>query len=452
MVVLAALLLNMALVTLLVVVLASHSDTCNGDHDVLKSGEVVRPRQGGSVHVGQELAEGGQGILFTGQTESGQPVVIKCLKDRHRRKDDRIRTRALVDMALPSKCRALYGPVDSIDRADLVAHVAPFFEGTSLSEHVYPSNGSVTDNLEADLFLAAAVAHCLSVQHDQCDAANGDIHLDQFKVQHVGQHLELAQFDFDNQYRADLPLPNMVGKPDYIGPKTRKQWLAGQRPIPSIRDDLFSLGVVLHEILLRRHPGADAPTDSAEFHKSMSGPWLDDPCRPDRSSSLGGRPTACLNQELIERFRRTINPAASHRPNAARWRRSLIRAACTVGSCPSCAGQSVADKLRSHCPRCRKPFPFLKLVTMSSARIVLDQLEQMLGRQQLSGALTVSEQHCICRREPPLTTLESIGKNGTFVFSGSTWHRMPQRWPFAIEAGDRIRLADVELRVTDQGV
>lgn len=414
---------------------------------MLEDGKRVRLVSGGTTLVGKQFAVGGQAVLYEASTSDGSKLALKEFIDRGRLAEDRQRTEALVALRLQDHCPLLCGPHDMLVRQDLVGHVSRFFEGESLEQFLFPPDGVAKASLRELLFVAALVAHAVAVLHDVIGVSHGDLHPGQFRVRPAGRRLDLAQFDFDNYARSGLPPPAMVGRLEFMAPEVRRAWLSGGRPMPGPDTDLWSLAAVINVILLGRDPGPECDPSSPEFHQGATGDWLDDPRLGDRMATMGGRPARVLNRGLIDLFRKGITPIADRRPRASDWRRACLMASGLTGACSTCGGESVADEQRRRCPYCRVEFPTLRMRCSGGAEVCLDQPEQSVGRAELGGRMTVSEQHCIIRRQPPLTTIQSFGRNGCFVFESGQWIELTNGRLLTVYAGDVLRLADVEVEV-----
>ena len=258
--------------------------------------------------------------------------------------------------------------------------------------------------------------------------------------------------DFDNFAADGLPRPRMLGTEIYMAPEVRRGYRSGNTCTPTISSDLWNLAAMLNTLLLARDPGPENDPGTDEFQQAISGAWLDDPRLGDRSVQMGGLPSRVLNREIIELFRHGISPATADRPTAATWRQVLLRAAGAVEACPHCGGESIGDQRRRHCPYCRQPFPVLQIRTAAGTTVTLDHDRIVIGRDDLDGHQTISEVHCRVCRQPPMTTITSLGCNGTYLCaSDGNWMRVHDQKPFAIRAGDKLRFADQEVQIEEAG-
>ena len=129
---------------------------------------------------------------------------------------------------------------------------------------------------------------------------------------------------------------------------------------------------------------------------------------------------------------------------------ALTEAFTALYACPKCGGPCVADASKTVCPydNCREPFPHLTLkVEGKRQAIPLIDGATVVGRDRLGGSPKVSVRHAVFRRIGPETWIESTGSNGTYRWNGTKWIRLPDRKALLVQAGDRLRLADVAARL-----
>ncbi len=417
---------------------------------MLASGTIVHTEAKTEIRIKNLLGIGGQGPAYEGLVvKTGERVVVKVFADASRRDDYRKRARLLVDMNLAAACRAFCSPVNCLQGTDLAGHVAPFFEGASLAEIVYPPSGVPTTTLSDNLAVAIAVSHAFAMLHDIIGVVHGDIQLGNILCRCHDATIELAVIDFDNWARIhskpEDPPPPMAGHLEYMAPEIRTEFLKGKPPLPTLESDRFALAVLLQEVILQRHPGIDLVGD--EFHSTMSQPWSDDPARVSNSStSDSGYPASVLNAEIAGLFRRSIHPQPAQRASATEWRRALCEAARSVYTCPLCRGVFIADAWTLHCPVCRLTFPLWEL-SGTGSRLCLNSTLRVIGRSDLGDSPKVSKQHCIFRRMGPGMEVEAVGMNPTCLVRSGTETPLVKGKPAPLEAGDRLRIANVEVSV-----
>jgi len=57
--------------------------------------------------------------------------------------------------------------------------------------------------------------------------------------------------------------------------------------------------------------------------------------------------------------------------------------------------------------------------------------------------------HAVFRRIGPQTWMESVGRNGTWRWSGSQWIRLPDKKPVLVQKNDQLKFADLEVTVCE---
>src|SRR6185369_12934218 len=165
-----------------------------------------------------------------------------------------------------------------------------------------------------------ALARAVDVLH-QRNIAHGDLHADNLLVHRRGTVVEGHLIDLDNFNAPNLPPPPCVGHNLYMAPELRQSSSGKMSVLPDILADCFSLTVLLHEIILVRHPAAGADASEADFNRAMcTGAWRHDPARAARGgAALGGFPAEVLNAGLMRLFRRGMSLDRGERPTAAAW-------------------------------------------------------------------------------------------------------------------------------------
>jgi serine/threonine protein kinase len=404
-------------------------------------GDVVELDSGKKIRLEGVLAPGGQGTAYTAtDLGSGQQGVFKVF---HSPTSDTVtRLRYLVGLKLQASCPVLIPPIDMFSRNGLVGTYAPLASGQILEEFLVHS-ATLVDNLQ----LGVALARAIQVLHEH-QVVHGDLHAGNLIVRRDGSVLKAFLIDLDNFKAAGVPEPPCVGHELYMAPELRLA-LANHRPaVPDECSERYSLGVMLHEILLALHPASGADKDQHEFYNAMLSGWMHDPARADRiRNAVGGLPIEVLNANLMRMFRRSLSRDRIGRPTAADWVSELSRALTLVFVCPRCGGPCLIDASKTVCPFERQPFPQLKLLG-AFGEITLQEAAMMVGRSNLGGSFNVSARHAILRRHGPEYLLESVGQNGTQRWANG-WIRLPDRQPVLIQKGDRLKFADVDAQVLE---
>jgi serine/threonine protein kinase len=413
---------------------------------MIRAGKIVKSDSGRRVRVKALIKAGGQGEAYWArEVNSAQKGVLKIFHDRFVNDDTVKRIQFLVGEDLHSACPVLCAPIDPVMNRDLVGHFAPVAEGIPLEEFLKSPNSTFIEEMQ----LAITLAHAISVIHNR-HIAHGDLHAENLIINRVGSVFHLSVIDFDNFSSPGMPAPPCVGHNLYMAPELRVALAKGLPAIPSVETDLFSLGVLMHEIILLRHVCAGNDDNESSFQKAMcSGRWLHDPAAADRpKSDLGGFPVDVLNANLARLFRSALSLDPLQRPSADAWEIELGVAFNSVYCCPGCGGPCIIDVSKTTCPLCGRPFPHPTLRVNGSGRCLpLANGATMIGRAQLGGSMKVSTRHAVFRRVGPETWLESVGSNGTYRWNGTAWTRLPDKQPRLIQHGDRLRLGDVEIDV-----
>ena len=411
---------------------------------MLAIGTALRTDSGRKIRVGEMLGGGAQGQVYVADDGSGKRGVLKLFQKRYATSDTVRRMRYLIDRGLPAVCPVLVAPVDTVTQGGVVAHYAPFAEGVSLEEFLGDPSATFSEQLQ----LAIAFAHAMTVLHG-LGIAHGDLHSENLLVKRAGSALMLSIIDLDNFNAAGLPSPPAVGHTLYMAPELRAALAKGEVAIPTVATDRFAMGVLFHEMILLRHPSHGNDDSQEHFEKAMcSGHWLLDPAATDlRTETPGGYPSLVLNADLARLFRHAMSLDPSRRPSADVWKAELLKALRAVHVCPrpECGAPCVIDVSKRACPMCGETFPHLTLRMVASGnRIILDKGVMVIGRNTIGDSMKLSARHAVLRRIGPETWIECLGRNGTFRWNGATWVRLPEGKPLLVQAGDRLRFADVE--------
>ena len=413
---------------------------------MITSGEIFESQSGRRIRVEGLIGVGGQGEAYwVTDLNTGQRGVLKVFFEKFVSSETIQRLHFLTSLQLNTVCPALLAPNDLINKKGRIGHYTLAAPGQPLEEFLKNPNSTFVESLQ----LAISLAHAVTMLH-QRQIAHGDLHADNLLVNKTASVPELYVIDFDNFNAPRMPAPPCVGHNLYMAPELRMALVQGKPAIPDIWTDRYSLGVVMHEIILFKHVAAGADNDEAEFHKAMCSGWLHDPASADRPpGNIGGYPVEVLNADVARLFRKSLSLDRAERPSADQWEMALGKAINEVYVCPRphCSGPCLIDASKSICPLCKHPYPFLKIVAVNGQMISLDRGAIPVGRDDLGGAKKVSARHAVFRRIGPETWLESLGSNGTYRWAGSQWIKLPDNKPVLVQHNDRLRFADMEAQV-----
>jgi serine/threonine protein kinase len=401
------------------------------------------------VKVEKIISSGGQGEAYAAiDMKTGQKGVLKVFHPHLKNDAVLTRVRFLVSQNLKTLCPVLYAPEDILT-GDLLGHFAPFAEGVSLEDYLGKTGTSFMQNIQ----LAISVTHAVGVLHAR-GIVHGDIHASNFLVNKAGSVAQLALIDMDNFKASGLPEPPCVGHRLYMAPELDKAFKDKKPAIVTYESELYSLAVLIHEILLLRHPLAGFDESAEEFENAKN--ILEFPGDPARSTTthreVDGYPIEVLSSDIMRAFRLSLSRNPSSRLSADSWKENLLKAYNAVHVCPDCGTPVIVDSSKIRCPhpKCGHKFPHLTLQVGSlGKKISLTDGSVVIGRADLGGSPHVSDKHAIIRRNGPETWLESIGRNGTYRMAGSSWLQLPNNHSVLIQAGDRLRFADVEVNIQE---
>ena len=264
------------------------SDMAHVAHDMLDEGvaPTVTAREFGPYRVKRILGEGGMGVVYLAErTDLGSLVAIKILRDAWlspaRRERFSTEQRTLAQLNHPSIAR-LYD-------ADTMPDGTPFFvmeyvEGLPLTEYCRRHGSSIEDRLHLFRSVCEAVvyAHQHAVIHRDLKPSNilvredGAIRLVDFGI---AKHLE--NFGQSAVQKIDQTMTGLrLMTPAYAAPEQVRGEQVG------IQSDVYSLGVILYELLCGRLPFDLSNRTPAQAEKILAEQ------EPDKPSAVAAQNTA----------------------------------------------------------------------------------------------------------------------------------------------------------------
>ena len=412
---------------------------------MLRPGQIFSTEKGQRVEIQGFAGNGSQGDVYRARGTDGRILAMKVFQDAS--ENQRIRT-AFTVRNLAGLSPAVLAPIDRVLAPDMLATLSPFITGSTLEAWLQESPRA--GNLKLRLIMAIGLAAAVESFHAK-GWTPGDLGSDQFIVEETPSLAKVRMVDVDSVVADGIPVPRTLGKLPYFSPELRKAYLDGGNHPITPQSDLFSLGVLLHEVLLLRHPaeGYVDPEEIDSYHRVMSAGWPGDPLagHGGEPEGLSGFSVATLDPNTQRILRLALHPKPSMRPSAAAMKTTLGSALCRMTTCPACSCWVIAFNVLSRCPHrgCAAPFRSPRLCGQGFS-VVLDRPELILGRAEFPDP-HVSRRHLRIRTMGPCIEIENIGSNGTFIREGEGWSRMADGTPRILRQGDRILLGNLELRL-----
>jgi serine/threonine protein kinase len=404
------------------------------------SGDLYRGASGEIYRRLALLGQGGTGGAWQAvRGGGGPPLVLKLFDARFCTGAMRQRVRWLVEHRLDRTCPVLHVPFDIVDGPGYLGHVALHAAGRSLKEHLEEPRAGFLDHLVAAAAIAAGIAAL-----ERRGIAHGDLQENNLRLELRSGALRAAVIDLDNCVAAGLPTPPAIGQASYMAPEIRRD----PRPARVNQEtDRFSLTVILHELLLARHPAQAVLNDDPDaFDRVMRmGGWPDDPAGSPHPRADGGLPVHCLDPRLQNLFRRGLGPIPSSRPRAEEWLSALRRAIANVYLCDACRGAFVIDGGKRRCPHCQCRFPEYRLCLPARSPVVLRDEPVRLSRGLRNGSHGPC--HAVLRRHGPDAVIEPSGRIPVWRLGVPGPQPLAPRTAHLLRPGDRLRFGDLEAEV-----
>ena len=391
-----------------------------------------------------EAGEGGQGIAKLAQWSGrpGEQFVLKVFGSDLDPKATRERTDFLIRKSLDKRSPLFCTPVDRISDHSVVGHVAPFADGLPLNDFLQKAPRSLMQTHCA----AIAIAQGLDLL-DKEGMSYGDIKPGNVLLGEHGSAILVFFIDLDNFGAKGVAPPPSYGDPHYAAPEIVRRMKEGRPGVPDKYADRFSLGVLLHVLLLFVHPSEGNDMSEDRYSKAMwEGKWLLDPYAGSLPPYRAGRPPAVLNASLAEAIRGGMSLERADRTSAEKWLKTLLRTSHEITLCPDCGRAMYFDPTRRICPYDNRLFSSLSVVLPNGVRIPVESNHVVLGRDLLKSP-HVSAPHVVLRKLGNETSLETMGRYGTWKLVKGVWEPLKPGVQTEIAAGMKFKLADVEIGV-----
>lgn len=409
----------------------------------MQVGAEVEDTDGQLYRVVEQLGAGGQGTAFKVADRSGRhDAVLKVFDPVYVRAHPETMPRmsALASLRLSSRSEALRGAPRSVLRGTQPGYLAGFCDGEPLLAYIerHPGDLPITVALGAALSRAVALAEEHGVAHGDLSPANVLVLEDAARVPRV------RLIDFDAACIPGAEAPPRIGTPLYRAPE-----IIDGSTRPSVLSDRFSLGVMLHEMLLARHPwgtrDVDPDDDAAQLAVIRSQQFVG----ADDHEAAGGVPASVLGVEIRRMLRRSMSVRGADRPSAAEWYATLRAALAQLWECPVCQFITRDELERNGCPACGEPPSPMVLESSHGVRIALRPPTMLLGRAALCADESVSERHFVFRPVGFRWFVRDVSRNGTYFLGDQSWVRVPHGHEIEVRAGDSLRAGrSIQLRLT----
>lgn len=400
----------------------------------MRAGEHVTDERGSQFRVLEEIGAGGQGTAYkVVECGTSRPAVLKqvhaaCLSAYPQTIP---RMQALARLRLGDASSTLRGVPEAVVAKGCAGYVAPFCSGEPLLDVIarFPGDLVAMTALGAALARAVGIAELRSVAHGDLSPANVLVE------EPIPGVLSPALIDWDAAHIKGSAPPPRIGTPLYRAPE-----IIDGSARPSAMTDRFSLGVMLHEILLARHPWGVRAVDPDDDAAQLDVLRQQDFVTAGDHETAGGVPTDVLGSEIRRMLRRSMSLTPADRPSARRWSEVLRGTLDQLWECPTCTFITRDEPGRSGCSVCGEPATALVVETEAGVRVRLRPPSMLIGRELLGADASVSHRHLVMRRDGYRWLMRHVSRQGTRLLRRRRWIRVPPDEEFEVRPGDTLRL------------
>jgi len=411
----------------------------------MQIGSLIRTEAGLMFRVISFLDSGGEAFLYEVHNIDTKEIrVLKIFKGNFDRDEKEARIRFLMNYNLQQKSSHIIVPLDIYKENGEIGYLMQFVSGVKLVQLLENPTFPLREGIQISL----NICKLIKILHQQ-NIVHGDLNHKNIMVNQNGNGIDVYCIDLDNYNATDAPPSRMAGQLFFLPPEFHKPIKEKKRIMLTKSSDIFSLSVLLSEVILLLSPTVGSDGSIEDIIESLSMPWRLDPIYIDRHSNpFGNYPVDVLNNELCGLFRRGINPNVDNRPTIFEWIAALEKALSHIYVCPECGYPTIIDQSKTVCPLKRHPFEKLGIFIRSNSKTIpFDQKTMVVGRDQVNCSKKISKSHLYCEQIGPYVWVNSIGINGTYRWSGKSWIKLQNDKPFLLKKNDKLKLADIEVDV-----
>lgn len=398
---------------------------------MIAPGSVITTTSGVRYEVVRFLAEGGQGEAHElREPRTGSRSVLKVLDPELVTTHPQVveRTDRLVRLALWKRHPGLAGAPRELISGVRHGYVSSFVPGSALADLFGLCAADRMTGIAVGIALSSALYSLegAGLAHGDLSPANVLVDIDPVGVPRV------ALIDFDNVRMPGPDEPPVIGTPLYMA----AELYAGGRA--NLESDRFALAVLLHQMLLGRHPAEAFMRPGATTVSQAAVMGRNDWVHTDEHERASGLAAETLSSCLRRLLRRGLAADPGVRTRALEWREALRAALDDLWECQRCEIATVNDALRDGCSNCGESSPEHELVLDDGRRVRLARPATRVGRAAL-GASDTSNEHALFAWRGYELTVCNVSRNGTALETGKGWELLPHGEPIELRRGDRLR-------------